>query len=338
MLEDIKIKPLLDTLRLENISDQMYFSEKYADYVSNSRLTKINPDQDGSPEKYFEKTPFENNDSFVFGSIIHGLVLQPDSYLLVDTVNRPTAKAGMMADELYVPGKTPTDEEIIAASDKVDYYKGKMNENRISDLRGKCNQYWRDRAIWEQNHKDETREVFYYDEKGREKIKGVLKAVSKYQSFQNLLHPEGVLETPDSQNEQTILMDVQCEVENKEPFILRLKSKLDNFTIDKETGIITVNDLKTTSKPVAWFASAFKKYHYYRELGMYGYLLTQCARKFYNIEKPQLKANCLVVETFEPFTTEVFMLNKKDISKGINEFRALLRLVAYYTANGYGTK
>ena len=56
--KDVKIKPILDTLRLEDISDEVYFSEKYADYVSNSRLSYINPDQDGSPEKYF----YENLD------------------------------------------------------------------------------------------------------------------------------------------------------------------------------------------------------------------------------------------------------------------------------------
>ena len=35
-LDDIKITPLLDTLRLEKISDSIYFSEPYRNYVSNS--------------------------------------------------------------------------------------------------------------------------------------------------------------------------------------------------------------------------------------------------------------------------------------------------------------
>lgn len=52
-LSEIKIAPLLDTLRLEKISDAVYFSEKYSDYVSNSRLGLLNPRQDGSPEKFF---------------------------------------------------------------------------------------------------------------------------------------------------------------------------------------------------------------------------------------------------------------------------------------------
>lgn len=70
--DTITITPLLDTLRLENIDDKVYFSEKYSQYVSNSRLGLINPLQDGSPKKYFEG--FASNkiysDSLIFGRIL----------------------------------------------------------------------------------------------------------------------------------------------------------------------------------------------------------------------------------------------------------------------------
>ena len=49
----IKITPLMDPLRLQKISDEEYFSKKYSNYISNSRLGLINPEQDGSPEKFF---------------------------------------------------------------------------------------------------------------------------------------------------------------------------------------------------------------------------------------------------------------------------------------------
>lgn len=54
ILNEIKLTPLLDTLRLEKISDAIYFSEQYSGYVSNSRLGLLNPRQDGTPEKFFE--------------------------------------------------------------------------------------------------------------------------------------------------------------------------------------------------------------------------------------------------------------------------------------------
>ena len=52
-MDDIKLIPLLDTLRLEKIDDSVYFSEKYSGYISNSRLSRIDPDKGGSPEEFF---------------------------------------------------------------------------------------------------------------------------------------------------------------------------------------------------------------------------------------------------------------------------------------------
>lgn len=66
----IKVFPIKETLFLGKITDDEYFSEKYSDYISNSRLKLINPDQGGSPEQYF--AGFEGNkiysESLVNGS------------------------------------------------------------------------------------------------------------------------------------------------------------------------------------------------------------------------------------------------------------------------------
>lgn len=337
-LSEIKITPILDTLRLEDISDEIYFSEKYSDYVSNSRLSLINPEQGGSPEDYFEKKPHEYSDSLLLGGAIHGLILQPESYLLVEDVDRPTAKAGFMADELYKLGHIPSDEEIIAASDIVDYYKGKMNDKKINDLRDKCNDYWATRATWESNNKEETRTPIFLDDKKRDVVKSVIKSFNNYSEFKKILEPEYLIEKPFMGNEKTILLDVTAEIPDKEPITLRLKSKLDNYIINTESNTITVNDVKTTSKPVGYFRSAFNKYHYFRELGMYLWLLSLVSKKFYNLEKPSMKAHCLVVETFPSFTSSVYTLEDKEIMKGFNEFKTLLRLVAYYKGQGYGVQ
>lgn len=45
-LSDIKLSPELESVRREKISDQEYFSQEYSDYISNSRLKLINPEQD----------------------------------------------------------------------------------------------------------------------------------------------------------------------------------------------------------------------------------------------------------------------------------------------------
>lgn len=333
--KDVKIKPILDSLRLEDISDEIYFSEKYSDYVSNSRLSYINPEQEGSPEKYFKERPSLFLDSLVLGGALHSVVLQPESYFIVDGVDRPTAKAGFMADELYKPGKLPTDEEIIAASDKIDYYKGKMNSKKIQDLKDKCSTYWRTRALWEEQNPANVKIPIFLDEKKRDAVAGMMRTYEGYTEFHKLLKPEGILESPICGNEKTILLDVEATVEDKEPIILRLKSKLDNYTINVEENLIVVNDLKTSSKPINMFKGAFNKYHYYRELGMYMWLLSLCAKQFYNLDKPKMEANCLVLETFPDYNGCVYPLTNKDLQRGFNEFKTLLKLVAYYKFNGW---
>ena len=333
--KDVKIKPILESLKLEDISDEIYFSEKYSDYVSNSRLSYINPEQEGSPEKYFNERPSLYLDSLVLGSAVHSMILQPESYFIVEGVNRPTAKAGFMADTLYKFGKLPTDEEIIAASDKIDYYKGKMNSKKIQDLKDKCSTYWRTRALWEEQNPANTKIPIFLDEKKRDAVAGMMRTYEGYTEFHKLLKPEGILESPICGNEKTILLDVEANVEGKEPIILRLKSKLDNYTISTEENIIVVNDLKTSSKPINMFKGAFNKYHYYRELGMYMWLLSLCAKQFYNLDKPKMEANCLVMETFPDYNGCVYPLTNKDLQRGFNEFKTLLKLVAYYKFNGW---
>ena len=70
-LNQIQIIPLLDTLRLQKIDDVEYFSEKYKSYISNSRLSLINPDQDNDPKAFFVGLGKHNkySDALIFGRI-----------------------------------------------------------------------------------------------------------------------------------------------------------------------------------------------------------------------------------------------------------------------------
>ena len=267
------------------------------------------------------------------------MVLQPESYFLVDKVDAPTAKAHYMAEYLFDVMKkkgtnNPTDEEIIEASDVIDYYKGKMNSKKILELRGKCNQYWIQRFLFEHDYTGEQTPI-YLDVKSREKLQSCINAVEKNADIQKLLKPEGLLQEPIIGNERTILLDVKIEAPENEPFILKLKSKLDNFSIDLDSNVITINDLKTTGKIITEFSNSVDKYHYYRELAMYSWLLNLCASKFYNLEHPTIKGNFLVVETIPNYYTKVVPMTKKLYTKGFKEFSNLLKLVAYYVMHGY---
>ena len=335
-LSEIKITPLIDTLRLEDISDEEYFSKKYSNYVSNSRLSLINPEQDGCPEDFFVTRPVQRSDSLRFGSAVHTLVLQKDDFLLVDSVDAPTAKAHYMGEYLFDIMKrnntvSPTDAEIIEASNVIDYYKDKMTDTKIKELRLKCSEYWTQRFLFEKDYNGNQVPI-YLDPKSRDKLHSCLDNIEKDTNIQSLLHPEGIAEEPIVGNEKTILIDVRVD-SPKGSFILKLKSKLDNYSIDKESCIITVNDLKTTGRPISEFNKAIDKYHYNREIAMYSWLLKLCAEKFYDLENPTIKGNFLVVETFPDFKTGVAPM--KMFKEGFKEFKYLLKLVAFYVLNGY---
>lgn len=339
-LEEIEIIPLLDTLRLQKIDDSEYFSEKYNGYISNSRLSLINPEQDNDPEAFFEGLSKHNkySDALIFGSAVHELVLQPDLFHLCHVVDRPTAKAGFMADELYdiyVKKGDVNDDEVIAASDKIGYYKGSMNKDRIFNLRTSCINYWKSRADYERNRVKAEGDPIYLDPKSRERVTECVTALLENQKIYDLLNPKGLLEQPISENEQAILLDVEVRIPGCDSFILRLKAKLDNYTIDRETNTIIVNDVKTIGKIVSEFQNNFERYHYHRELALYSWLLTLVAKKHYGMEDCTVKSNCLVVSTIPAYYTKVYEVTKSDFNKGWNEFKWLLRLVAHYYNKGY---
>lgn len=334
MHRNVKLIPLLDTIQLIEMSDEEYFSDKWAGYISNSKLALINPDQDGSPQIYKEglsKHP-KYSDSLVFGSAVHELVLQPKEFAVVNNVDRPTAKMGAMADELYKTFLSNegvvSDKDIIAASDKIDYYKGKMDSIKIENVKDKCINYWWDRRDWETEHNNLGTEPIYLDPKSREKLQLCLASVEANKEVQDLLHPKGVFEEPISMNEAALFMDVKAEHEGKET-ILKLKGKLDNFTIDTETNEVVLNDLKTTGHWLIDFGDSFKKYHYNRQMAMYAWMLRSYVEKQYNIKPSSLMANMLLVCTVPDYRAGVFRVTNSEIRKGFLEFKDLLQRVAY---------
>lgn len=334
LIKQIKITPLLDTLKLEDIDDAIYFSERYKNYISNSRLSVLKKD---GVKAFFEGIPQVYNPSFETGTLIHENVLEPDKYEVIEGVFKPTAKAGLMADALYKPdGTFPTDDEIKAQSYIIGYYKDKLTSNRIKEFRDKVEPYWRDRYLYEQNNpfKESDKKRIYTDERNFDLLCNCLRTLNENSDIQKLLHPTGIVDDPITGNEKTILLDIKMEIPEYEPRIYKLKAKLDNFSIDTEENVITVNDLKTTSRPAVQFDPTF--FSYQREISFYSYLLKQVAKKYHNIENPTIKGNFLVVSTIPEYNTLVYPMTPKLFKSGMMEVSYLLKTVAYFNqVKGY---
>lgn len=327
----IRFTPLIDTIQLLDISDEEYFGPKYRDYISNSRLGKINPDQGGSWEKY---QAFSENlaDALVFGSAVHELTLQPDDFELVPTIDRPTAKMGFMADKLYplfLKGGVCV-EDVIETSNTVDYFKGHMTDKRIADVFEKCTPYWEARQEYESKPHDKV--PIYLDPTSRFRLQSCLDSLQHNRNVQELLKPEGLLSEPISLYEATILMDVKAEYEGKE-CILKLKAKLDHCSFDPDDNTITLNDLKTTGHYLDEFKTgSFVQYHYARQLAMYLWLWQQYIFKTYGIkdEPHSSYANIIAVCTCPDYRAGVLSFGPKCLHKGFEEFQKCLELVAQH--------
>jgi hypothetical protein len=331
------ITPLIDTLKLEKIDDATYFSKKYKNYISNSRLSLIDPTNDGSPKKFFEDFGSISiySDSIRMGSAVHELALQPESFVLCTEVDTPTAKLGYVCEWLYEHCKEVDSDAIIKASDAINYYKGKMTKPRIENVRHVYSTYKVQRDDFTKKNTD-LREVVYCGNKMQQQVQDCLTALNKDKNIQNLLHPKDIFgQDLTSEMEQAILLDIRVDSDEYDSFILKLKAKLDNYTIDELNNTICVNDIKTAGTLITEFENNFYKFRYYRELAIYCWLLSLCAKKYYNMDNPTITSNCLVVSTILDHYTRVYKVTSKDFRKGWNEFQKLLQLIAFNVATKY---
>lgn len=334
LIEGFEITPLVDTLKFTKISDEEYFSAKYGSYISNSRLGLLNPEQEGTPEKFFGGFAANKifSDSLVFGSMLHQGLLQPEYFDLCTTIDRPTGKVGHIADLLYHK-KNPTKEDFIKATIDVDYYNGIVSEKRLKILMDKVLPYLEQRRNYEKANPD--KEQMFADPVMREKYRVCMLNLNKDEQIQKLLKPKGLVTDPEWYNEQAMIMDVKVTTPDNGEILLSLKSKLDNCTIDLETNTITINDLKTTSPDLSMFSEVIQKYHYHRELSMYAYLLGLYVKEKYKMDDWSLKGNFLLIHTRGDFETGIYPMTNDLWKKGMKEFKDLLKLVAYYVSNGY---
>lgn len=281
----VEIEIIPDSIELIKISDEEYFSPKYKDYISNSRLGYINEEEDGSEEKFVAGFKSGYSDSFELGSAVHALVLQPESYF-ISGHSKPTGKLGEFANEvlkLRSTGLYTLQEAITKASINADYYSGKLKDNRLKTAIKGSLEYYLDRIKIIEEVEDHS--PIYLSKPIKEKLAQCISGVNDNKDFINILRPEGLLTPPQAFNEYAIFCEVIITIDGV-PTTVKIKAKLDNFTIDIENEILTLNDLKTSGKPVKffmgnwvteideekgevkrWYNGSFQKYHYYRQMG-----------------------------------------------------------------------
>lgn len=340
-MAEIHIRP--GTIRLVKMTDEEYFAEK--DYISNSKLGLINPDEEGSFEKFESPIKSDYSESFALGSVIHASVLQPD-YFDISDIDKPSGKLGLFAEEMYKLRSRGMSihKAIPLASERANYYAGKLTGARLKTALKTSIPFYLQRMKYEEK---EGIEPIFIPAAMRIKYNQCMLNLKNDPEVMGTLYPEGLLRPAEFYNEYAIFCEVDyVDTETGECTIIKIKGKLDNFTINHETETLTLNDLKTTGKPVeyfmgnhvevfnqetkqketVWYNGSFQYYRYYRQMGIYIWLLLAAVKEIYGINyKP--KCNMLVVETIPEFKCKVYPLNGKQINYGLEEFKKLLTLV-----------
>ena len=323
-----------ESVEIKRMTDKEYFSDEYKDYISNSKLGLINPDQGGSPELFHQGFQSSFNDSFEIGSAVHGVLLQPDFFKIAD-IRKPSGKLGLFMEKVFYHrsnGKT-IEKSIELASIDADYYKDKLTPKRLKTAIKSSLENYLQRINYIE---DPDKETLYLSENNFSKYVNCLDSIDN-SPFNSILYPEGIITDPEVYNEYAIFATIKLT--GKINKIIKIKGKLDNFTIDHDREIITLNDVKTTSRKAdyfmgnyiydetgkkVWIPGSLEKYHYYRQFGMYMFML-QAA-----LNKPNYKYRCnvLIVETVPDFSTKVCQITNKWIKKGLGEFKKLIILAA----------
>lgn len=333
-LSDIKLSPELESVRREKISDQEYFSQEYSDYISNSRLKLINPDQDGCPEKYKVGFTGETTTSLSIGSAIHELFLQPESFTLGPDLNKPSAKLGLVIDAIKsfrISGHNIYD-SIVKSCQRVHYYENNINTLRIKTIiKEGLKYYLNSKSITDDS-------IILLSSKDRITVSNCISNLRNNFQIQNLVKPKDLFgDDILSYNEDAFFINIRACLAEKE-CILKLKMKADNWTIDTENKVITLNDLKTTGHLIRQFMEdSFVKFHYSRQFGMYLWILLRYCEKEYNYNPNDwtIRCNVIVVETTANNSARVFPINTALLEQGRKEFCRLLKMVAYCEMNDY---
>lgn len=341
-----KIRIIPETIVEKNISDAEYFSDAYKEYSSNSKLKLINPSEGGNPELYFSESPAEFSKSLQFGSAVHSLILQPESYTLSNYPYKPSGKLGEFITKVVMnrKNKMTANEAIFKASEEANYYYGKLSQRILKRALQDGYKYYKDLYLGEIGVDDS---FIILDLKTANMVSECVSAF-KGTPCDKALHKTNIFNTQEQKNEYAVFTDFEVIMHDGMSVIIPFKLKIDNYSIDNELGILTLNDLKTTSKPVEYFMGdkklnlitneyeshlgSFQKYHYYRQIAVYLYVLANL-----HAQKLIYNANILAIQSKPPYSSMVFPISNAYVQKGLREFKDLLCRVAFYTRFGIHT-
>lgn len=267
-------------------------------------------------------------------SAVHEQILQPGEFFIPKPLGRPTEKLGDTIDKIKYYRKQGNSiyNSIVKAAKDCDYYSNCI-DNKIKMIIQKGFAYY-----WKS--KDLPDNAILLPDKDRETCLACIKSIENNKSINKKLHPTDIFGDPiDSFNEDAFFADFVVVYNNK-AVIIPFKMKIDNWTIDSENKILTLNDLKTSRKMCKYFMNpifgSWSTFSYYRQFGAYSFVLKEyCKKEFGFNGNWTFDSNVFVVETTGDHNSACFNVPSTEIEKGLKEFEKLMKMIGYYTIYGY---
>jgi hypothetical protein len=111
----------------------------------------------------------------------------------------------------------------------------------------------------------------------------------------------------------------------------KVKSIIDNLILNKERKLVTIVDLKTTSKSVYSFSRAYSSYGYYRQIAIYKLAVLEYLISLGEDPKEyDIKSYIVAVQTTGLFECVVYEPDNLDLSIAVDEFESLLSRLKWH--------
>ena len=330
-LNKFQIIPIADSARRLKISDDEYFSPSYGEYISNYRLKYINPEEGGNFQ-LFKHPPKFTTTSLKNGTVVHARMLEKETFSLAEKMQKPTAKLGEVIDKIikYRKSGDTIYNSIKKACEEVDYY-SETWEKKIPDIIKKGFSYY-------MKAKDLDENTFTLDDKNYEIATSAIASLEANKAIMSKLHPVDIFGSPiKSYNEDAIFLDFAVIYKSRVA-ILKVKAKADNWSIDEDGKLLTINDLKTSGHFIDGFmreTGSLYTYHYYRQAALYKTMLEEYCKKEYGYTHNwNFEFNFLVVQTIGNYASACYRVSDSLLEKGKKEYEDLLKRVAAYKIFG----
>lgn len=344
------------------MTDEVYFSDKYKTHISNSSIGLLNPDQGGGPDKFINGFS-DKTSSLELGSVIHNLILEKDIYKIADG-EKPSGKVGPIIEYAFKMRETLSFREAVIAGCRVnEYYANSLTDARINGVIEKG------MAYYEYLQESSDPNSLYLTTAVKEKAIACVNSVKNNKAANELFSKGDDVFGKECYFEDVIMGDIVITYTDSDDDLgipsdmtIPIKGKIDSWSIDHDNKIICLNDLKTTSKSILDFPGrnkvsheplrmgntnaivpitefvpgSFQFYRYYRQMAFYKDLLLAYLRtKYDNIDEYEFKVNIIVVETLQPHRSQVFCISDKWLRAGDAECKSLFERLIWHKLNGF---